>query len=196
MPRIAGRLDPIKIEPLAARRKWDFKRAAASVAQALLHEALQRDQVRSRAGHVRAETPSTWILIDWEIPAFLWRVVTIYRYDQNLAVTWVWPANKPRPPGWPVNGAVHLTDVAVAISDIDRVWPVHQDGRSQSRISLTKLQAFVRSYADGSKTEAECRQAAQEHFGEPIPQKSYWRRAWREIPAAQKLPRGKRKSVK
>jgi hypothetical protein len=78
--RIAGRLDSIRFERRARERKWDLKRAAATVAQEDLYETLRSGGVRSRAGVAHAEKGSTWALTDWSIPAFLWRVVTIHRY--------------------------------------------------------------------------------------------------------------------
>lgn len=53
-----------------------------------------------------------------------------------------------------------------------------------------KLVAFLFSYADGRKTEADCRRAAEEHFDRPIPDAKPWRNAWRKVPPEQKRPRG------
>ena len=50
-------------------------------------------------------------------------MTTVYHWDRNSADTWVWPVNEPVPDGWPKNGCVHLTDIEVMLSDIQRLWP-------------------------------------------------------------------------
>lgn len=58
-------------------------------------------------------------------------------------------------------------------------------------VSDKMLVEFLRKFADGEKTETECRTAAIEHFrGKKLPDKSVWRPAWSKIPNEQKRKRG------
>lgn len=57
------------------------------------------------------------------------------------------------------------------------------------------LVSFLLEIADGTKSEAECRRAAEEHFGVTITDSvKAWRPAWREVPERQKLKRGQKAS--
>jgi hypothetical protein len=59
--------------------------------------------------------------------------------------------------------------------------------------SLPDVLAFLLDYADGTRSEAECREAAEEHFGVPMPaSEKLWRPVWREVPKEKKLARGRR----
>jgi hypothetical protein len=139
--RIANRLEADKVDNLTDRRRgWDVERKRTSLAADELYQALRRGLVKSRAGRVFVKSQgdgdltqpgSTWALGNWSIPASLWQVTSVYNWDRNSAVTWVWPANEPAPLGWPKNGPVHITDIEVVLDDIQRLWP-DSEGASQA----------------------------------------------------------------
>jgi hypothetical protein len=127
---IAARLKTEEVDGLTDRRNEERKRT--SLAAGKLYEALRRGYVRSRAGRVFAEDQrednisqgrSPWALANWPIPASLWQVTTVYRFDRSFTVTSVWPANEAAPPGWPKSEPVRLTDIEVMLDDIQRRWP-------------------------------------------------------------------------
>ena len=139
--RIANRLTADKADNLTDRRRgWDVERKRTSLAADELYEALRRGLVKSRAGRVFVKSQgdgdftqpgSTWALGNWSISASLWQVTSVYNWDRNSAVTWVWPANEPAPLGWPKTGPVHITDIEVMLDDIQRLWP-NSEGVSQA----------------------------------------------------------------
>ena len=106
---IAARLKTEEVDGFTDRRReWNEERKRTSRAAGELYEALRRGYVRSRAGRVFAEDQrednisqgkSSWALANWPIPASLWQVTTVYRFDRNFTVTSVWPANEAAPPG-------------------------------------------------------------------------------------------------
>lgn len=63
---------------------------------------------------------------------------------------------------------------------------------ANSRIpSVAELSEFLSGIADGVKTEGQCRDAAEGHFGMKIPDtRSLWRAAWRKVPDEKKLGQG------
>lgn len=64
-------------------------------------------------------------------------------------------------------------------------------GQAHGTVSTTLLERFLRTYADGHRTEAQCKQAAQAHFeGKRIPDKNVWRVVWRGLPPEMRRPRG------
>jgi hypothetical protein len=52
------------------------------------------------------------------------------------------------------------------------------------------LVAFLDSIADGAKSEATCKTAAENHFKMQIPLKRVWRKAWGQVDRAKKLGKG------
>jgi hypothetical protein len=68
---------------------------------------------------------------------------------------------------------------------------VPQSGEARRLPPHSKLVAFLRDHADGTKPESACRKAAGEHFKVTIPDsEKAWRPAWREVPKEKRLPRG------
>jgi hypothetical protein len=183
--RIAGRLD------------GESDKARERLAASALYDEFRRGHVRSRAGRVyAADGPgSTWSLANWPIPAALWQVTTVYQWSKNYSVSWSYPVNEPKPDGWPA-GSVKLSEIELSCADIDHVWPLPKV--AGARISHKELVKFLSGIADGTKTEAECREAAKVRFGlKSIPEKNIWRPAWKQVPSSQKAPLGRpRKSGK
>ena len=59
-------------------------------------------------------------------------------------------------------------------------------------VAISALCEFLKKYANGSKTEEDCRVAARTHFKDKnIPDKSVWRPAWARVPSNKKLKIGK-----
>jgi hypothetical protein len=157
-----------------------------------LYDELRRGgHVRSRAGRVHlADGPgSTWSLANWVIPPAVWQVTTIYEFSKNFTVTWTYPANESKPAGWP-DRAVKLSDVEVCSADIHWRWPLPKSHSTRGP-SVAAVSDFLISFADGTKTEAECLEAAKEHFAvKSIPEKNIWRPALQAVPASKKVRRG------
>jgi hypothetical protein len=190
------------VQLIAGRLDGENAKARERKASGELYEALRHGRVRSRAGRVdRAEqvrnpegdygkSAPLWALANWPIPAALWQVTTVYQYSRDFSVSWVYPANEPKPDGWPA-GPVRLSDIEVSTADIDQMWPMPKGTRVRA-LSVSTLSNFLMNFADGSKSEAECREAAKEHFRlKSIPDKNVWRQAFQAIPSALKLPRGR-----
>lgn len=144
--RIADLLEAGKVDNLTDRRReWGVERKRESIAADELYQALRRGYVQSRAGRVFvkgggegdfSQPGSTWALANWPIPASVWQLTTVYNWDRDFSVTWVWPANEPVPPGWPKNGPVHVSDIEVMLGDIQRLWP---DSESASQAGDTAV---------------------------------------------------------
>ena len=66
--------------------------------------------------------------------------------------------------------------------------------KTHRALNRDKLHQFLMTLADGNKTEAECREAAEAEFGK-IPEKNVWRPAWSQIPEDLKRARGRKKNT-
>lgn len=59
-----------------------------------------------------------------------------------------------------------------------------------------QLVKFLHGFADGTRSKAECKAAAEAHFGHPIPWTNQWEPVWRAFPEEKKLKRGQRRPLK
>jgi hypothetical protein len=79
--------------------------------------------------------------------------------------------------------------------ELRREWPGAKVADAQpGAVSVPTLLRFLKDFADGTKSETECLQAAKENFAAAIPEKSTWRPAWQKLPPNQKLPRGQKRN--
>lgn len=103
---------------------------------------------------------------------------------------------------------LYLSGLHLGVPEIVAIWgqrPVIERSRAaagptsdettldQQRVQPVRpptVRRFLEEYADGERTESECREAAEAHFGTQLPEKNVWREAWRALSPEKKRPRG------
>ena len=92
---------------------------------------------------------------------------------------------------WGDFGAEHYSAIGGETILVDWMPPMAIE--KPQPVSRSELYKFLCQFADGERTEAECRSAAEQRFGR-ISEKGVWRPIWLSLPETQRRERGRKKS--